>query len=56
MLVKEKKIGYILKRNGQRQPIDIQKIYIRLQGLAKGLDHAHINIHHVVRKVIEGMY
>ncbi|CAD8048764.1 unnamed protein product [Paramecium primaurelia] len=53
-LAKQKNISYVLKRDGGKQNIDIQKIAERLQNLASNLQHININL--IMWKVIQGMY
>ncbi|CAD8060706.1 unnamed protein product [Paramecium sonneborni] len=53
-LAKQKNISYVLKRDGGKQYIDIQKIAERLQNLAQNLQHININL--IMWKVIQGMY
>ncbi|TNV75045.1 hypothetical protein FGO68_gene1697 [Halteria grandinella] len=53
-LAKQKNITYVLKRDGEKQFIDIEKIAERLKNLAFGLQHININL--IMWKVIQGMY
>lgn len=53
-LIVSKGITHILKRDGGRQSIDLEKIAERLKGLAFNL--THININMIIWKVVLGMY
>ena len=50
------KIKYVVKRNGERQAIDIAQITDRLNKLAFDLERKYVNVDLIVGKVIQGMY
>ena len=54
--LKEKKIQYVYKRNGEKQAVDIARIIERLERLAFGLDSNYINLDLIVTKVVQGMH
>lgn len=47
---------YVIKRDGSRQIIDIEKIRVRLDNLMEGLDREYIKLDVIVNKVSEGIY
>lgn len=49
-LAKQKNITYVIKRDGERQEINIEKIAERLRNLAYGLPQVNINL--IMWKVI----
>lgn len=55
-LVVHKKITHILKRDGEKQEIDLVHIKKRLENLSFGLDMNFININLIMWKVVQGMY
>ena len=55
-LVAHKKITHILKRDGEKQDIDLGHIRKRLENLSFGLDMNFININLIMWKVVQGMF
>jgi ribonucleoside-diphosphate reductase alpha chain len=52
----ENKTLYVLKRNGQRDPVDAGRIKERLSTLMDGLNESYVNLDLVVAKVVQGIY
>ncbi|MEB3206379.1 MAG: ribonucleoside-diphosphate reductase subunit alpha [Vampirovibrionales bacterium] len=47
---------YVVKRNGQREPVYFDKITRRIEALCFGLDRVYMDPIEVAKKVIEGIY
>lgn len=47
---------FVVKRDCRQELVKFDKITSRLEKLSYGLDHNHVDIRHVAKKVIEGLY
>lgn len=47
---------YVIKRNGKRQPVNLDKVRARFVNKGTGLNLDFINFDVVVKKVSEGIY
>jgi ribonucleoside-diphosphate reductase alpha chain len=47
---------YVVKRNGQREPVYFDKVTRRIEALCFGLDRVYMDPIEVAKKVIEGIY
>lgn len=46
----------IIKRDGSSQKVDVTKIEKRITGQMDGLNLAHMNLHGIVQRVVDGIY
>ena len=49
-------VKYVIKRNGQRQPVNLEKIRARFVNKGMGLNLDYINFDVIVGKVAGGIY
>ena len=49
-------VKYVLKRDGKRQPLNLEKIRSRFVNKGTGLNLSYINFDVIVQKVAEGIY
>jgi hypothetical protein len=49
-------VKYVIKRNGTRQPLNLEKIRARFVNKGAGLNDKFINYDIIVQKVAEGIY
>lgn len=49
-------VKHVIKRNGARQPLNLEKIRARFVNKGAGLNQKFINFDVIVQKVAEGIY
>lgn len=49
-------VKYVIKRDGKRQPVNLEKIRARFVNKAAGLNMDYINFDVIVQKVAGGIY
>jgi transcriptional regulator NrdR family protein len=49
-------VKYVIKRDGSRQPVDLEKIRARFSNKIDGLNMNYINLDIIVQKVANGIY
>ena len=49
-------VKYVVKRNGTRQPLNLEKIRARFVNKGAGLNKDFINFDVIVKKIEEGIY
>jgi len=47
---------YVIKRNGDQQPLDLNKLHRRFELRSKGLNMKYINFDILVAKLASGIY
>lgn len=52
----EDTVKYVIKRDGKRQPVNVDKIRARFSNKVYGLNMDYINLEIIVQKVVSGIY